>query len=162
MGWIDIKIVKVLSWGIVIFWMLFIFYLSQQPAHVSNGLSKGVTEQINKIVEVVTPWEDAKQANHVVRKNAHFIIFFFLGIFVFTALKMSGMKGFLSILLAFFLCMAYAVADEYHQLFVDGRGGQLKDVLIDCAGAASGIMIASIISFIGKIKKEIHQEKCVD
>ena len=143
--------------------MILIFYLSQQPAHVSNGLSKNVTDQINKIVEVVTPWEDAKQANRVVRKNAHFVIFFFLGIFVFTALKMSGVKGFLSILLAFFLCMAYAVADEYHQLFVDGRGGQVKDVLIDCAGAASGIMIALIISFIGKSRnlrsKKVPKEK---
>lgn len=32
--------------------------------------------------------------------------------------------------------MLYACTDEYHQLFVPGRSGQLRDVMIDAVGAA--------------------------
>jgi len=34
----------------------------------------------------------------------------------------------------------YAFSDEFHQLFVSGRGPQLSDVWIDSAGAGVGIL----------------------
>ena len=39
----------------------------------------------------------------------------------------------------------YAASDEFHQLFVEGRTCAFRDVCIDSAGAAAGILIASII-----------------
>ena len=39
----------------------------------------------------------------------------------------------------------YAISDEVHQLFVPGRAGQVRDVLIDSAGSLLGIII--IMSF---------------
>jgi VanZ family protein len=33
-------------------------------------------------------------------------------------------------------CAAYAMSDEYHQTFVQGRGGTARDVLIDSLGIA--------------------------
>ena len=38
--------------------------------------------------------------------------------------------------LAFLITSGYAVTDEYHQTFVDGRHGTALDWLIDSAGAA--------------------------
>ena len=38
-------------------------------------------------------------------------------------------------LAAFLVTVLYAVTDEYHQTFVDGRHGSPLDVLIDSAGA---------------------------
>ena len=35
-----------------------------------------------------------------------------------------------------------ARSDEFHQLFVPGRGAQVKDVLIDTAGAIVGIFVS--------------------
>lgn len=35
--------------------------------------------------------------------------------------------------------MIYASTDEFHQLFVDGRSGEVKDVLIDTCGAVLGV-----------------------
>lgn len=35
--------------------------------------------------------------------------------------------------------MIYTISDEIHQLFVLGRGGQIKDVIIDSSGAVVGI-----------------------
>jgi VanZ family protein len=40
-------------------------------------------------------------------------------------------------LIAFLLASAYALTDEYHQTFVDGRHGTPVDWVIDSAGAAA-------------------------
>ena len=41
----------------------------------------------------------------------------------------------------------YAASDEIHQLFVPGRSGQLRDVLLDSAGVAAGILLAWMITY---------------
>ena len=42
-----------------------------------------------------------------------------------------------AVLAAFALSVAYAVGDEYHQTFVEGRNGSPVDVAIDALGAAA-------------------------
>ena len=39
------------------------------------------------------------------------------------------------------LGLVYAASDEIHQLYVPGRAGQFRDVLIDSAGVLLGICI---------------------
>lgn len=39
----------------------------------------------------------------------------------------------------------FAITDETHQLFVQGRGAQLQDMLIDTAGAMVGIGVYLIV-----------------
>ena len=36
------------------------------------------------------------------------------------------------------IVFGYACSDEFHQLFVEGRSGQFKDVLIDTSGGVFG------------------------
>lgn len=43
-------------------------------------------------------------------------------------------------LIAFFVAVLYAVTDEFHQIFVPSRQGQVLDVLIDSLGAALGLL----------------------
>ena len=38
-----------------------------------------------------------------------------------------------------FICLFYAVTDEYHQMFIPGRGSSVSDVLIDFGGALVGL-----------------------
>lgn len=132
--------------------MALIFYFSQQPVTISNDLSTGITEHIIEIVEIVVPIGDVPldTINHIVRKNAHFYIYFILGIFVLNALKKMGVNGYRNVVFALFFCIIYAVLDEIHQLFITGRGADVKDVLIDSAGAAIGIILSSIIGSIVK------------
>ena len=40
------------------------------------------------------------------------------------------------------IAVAYAATDEFHQLFVPGRGSRITDVMIDAAGAAIGLALA--------------------
>lgn len=84
-------------------------------------------------------------AGRLIRKSAHFISYLILGFLVSHALKndasaasaIAWKRRGISLL----LCVAYAISDELHQLFVPGRGPMLKDVLIDGSGATLGILI---------------------
>ena len=45
------------------------------------------------------------------------------------------------IILALAAGAIYAALDEYHQRFVPGRSGEIKDVLIDACGLLLGIVL---------------------
>ena len=47
----------------------------------------------------------------------------------------------LAAIIAIVLCAAFASSDEYHQTFVEGRTGQIKDVIIDTSGAVTGALL---------------------
>ncbi|WP_342578106.1 VanZ family protein [Psychrobacillus sp. FSL K6-2843] len=136
---------KILSYVAVILWMVLIFFFSSQPAADSKELSLGVTEMFLSIVEMAAPDSDLfmENSHHFVRKNAHFFIYFLLGILVVRALRLSKFWNKKDIGLAFLICGIYAISDELHQLFVPGRGAQVKDVWIDSAGALVGILLYS-------------------
>ena len=139
---------KFLSWTAVILWMALIFNLSSQVAEQSNELSTGITEVIVKTVEKVAPQAafDIKSFNNILRKNAHFFAYLVLGILLLNALSRSGVNGYRGVILALGICILYAISDEVHQLFVPGRGGQVKDVIIDSAGAGAGIGFYWVVS----------------
>lgn len=132
---------KIISWLLVILWMTLIFYLSHQPATESNSLSTGITERIIAVIERVTSDTDIdiRNFNHIIRKNAHFFAYLILGLLLSNALKSNGMQGLNRFLIALAISILYAISDEVHQLFIPGRAGQVKDVIIDSAGATVGI-----------------------
>jgi VanZ family protein len=115
--------------------------MSAQPANQSNNLSTGVTEKVIETVKKVIHNNDLniETLNHLIRKSAHFSAYLVLAILVLNALRMGGpLKG-KSFVLAFVICALYASSDEFHQLFVPGRGAQVTDVCIDSSGAIVGI-----------------------
>ena len=139
---------KLLSWIAVIFWMALIFYLSHQPAAISNELSSGITEMIvNTLEKLASQFQfNIENLHHIIRKNAHFFAYLILGILVLNALRRSGAYGKKGLGIALLICILYAITDEVHQLFIHGRSGEVKDVLIDSAGASTGIIIYLVIS----------------
>jgi len=84
-------------------------------------------------------------AGRLMRKSAHFIAYLILGFLVSHALRNESVASPTSVWrrrgISLLLCVAYAISDEFHQVFVPGRGPLLKDVLIDGAGATLGILI---------------------
>lgn len=121
--------------------------MSAQPAAESNSLSTGITNQIIETlgrfisidVETSTSNILVSQLNHYVRKSAHFIIYFILGILVTFALVKNGFRH-KELCVSFLFCVLFAISDEVHQLFVPGRGGMLKDVMLDSLGSLMGIV----------------------
>ena len=143
---------KVWSWFFVIVWMFVIFYLSHQPASESSRLSLSVADWLLSVISVILP--DGlfvfEPFHFYIRKAAHFIAYFILGVLALRAFRVSGARGWKSVVCAFALSFVYAISDEFHQLFVPGRGAQVRDVLIDGLGALVGILLS--IGF-GKMKK---------
>ena len=136
----------IISWALVISWMAVIFMLSSQVAEQSNELSTGITQTVIEIIQKATPLWDigSDQLNHILRKGAHFTAYMILGALVMNALCKSFGIGKRHIFWGFMICVIYAVSDEVHQAFVPGRGPALKDVLIDSAGAFTGITFLTL------------------
>jgi VanZ family protein len=136
--------------------MALIFKLSSQPAVESWKVSGEVTNINIKVIDKVTPNTNTKfnvnEFNHIVRKNAHFFIYLGLGVLTVNALRRKGIVRYKSI--ALLICVLYAASDEFHQIFVPGRGPGVGDVLIDSAGALVGILIYLGIKKL--IKSNIH------
>lgn len=138
---------KILPWVLVILWMSLIFFFSHQVATESNELSTGIISKIVNIISKVTPSIEINEANlnHIIRKAAHFTIYLILGILVTNALK-DGNKSKLNLILAsLVICILYAISDEFHQLFIPGRSGEIKDVILDSLGALLGILMMSSV-----------------
>ena len=134
------KTITALSWIALLLWMALIFSLSSQPAVQSDHMSKGITEKIVEAQgkDTQNTKEKISILNESVRNNAHFFLYLVLGVLVLNAFRRVGYKGFV---LAFLACILYAVSDELHQIFVPGRGAELRDVLRDSAGAAIGVFL---------------------
>ena len=43
--------------------------------------------------------------------------------------------------ISFIICFLYASSDEFHQLFVPGRSGQVTDIFIDLIGVVLGLLL---------------------
>ncbi len=144
---------------IVIAWCVTIFKFSAMSSEASNNKSKGVTEQlISKVLDATNEAgltsshpDDEKLAkaasliNAPLRKVAHATVYFVLAIILLILGRVifGGRKYLLTCAATILLCFFFAMTDEYHQTFVDGRTGQFSDVLIDAAGACVGTLLFS-------------------
>ena len=135
---------------LTILWMVLIFNFSSQNSTTSGNLSMQVTNAVLTVIhkESTTTLVQKSELEHIIRKCAHFSIYFLGGIIIysfFTTFSLSFLKKlvFTQILGSF-----YASTDELHQIFVSGRGPSVRDVLID----SSGILLFLIIIFRRMIK----------
>ena len=93
-------------------------------------------------------------SNLVIRKLGQCSEYLTLGFFSFAYfsnlfLKNNKCKNFKkTALVSLIFSILYAVSDEFHQTFVDGRDGNIIDVLIDGSGAFFGILLSGILYYI--------------
>lgn len=106
---------KVKLWLAVIIWAGVIFWFSSREINNPN---------------IEFSWLD-----FVIKKTAHVIeyaIFYWL---IFRAMSENGLKSSRKVLiLSFLLAWLYSMSDEWHQTFVPGREGTLRDVGFDTIG----------------------------
>ena len=144
--------VTILLWGLVITWMMVIFCFSNQPATESQGTSDSVIHVALNIAEKIVKIQLSKDTKNtitenvsfVVRKLAHFTVYLILGLLVSLLCSRYSLPFKQLLLLSILICILYACTDEFHQLFVLGRSGELRDVCIDSLGSSIGILFISV------------------
>jgi len=130
---------KIVYWILLIIWMIIICVMSNQPATISDSQSMGVLYLFSK-VGININGIFGELANFVVRKCAHFTEYMILALLAFNVIKLYFNIKQVVILTIVFVFL-YACSDEIHQLFVLGREGAIRDVIIDTCGGIVLVLI---------------------
>lgn len=151
----NISFKKILLWLLVIIWLVIIFLFSGMDSESSNNKSE---KTINKVVETTLETTNSlgitnkhpsntklnnfvMKINIPLRKCMHAFVYFVLSLIVLNALSAVNIKSYKSYVICIVICFLYAIFDEYHQTFIDGRTGQITDSLIDTFGSIIGIIL---------------------
>ena len=141
---------KTISFIVLILWMIVIFSFSSADANKSTGTSdKVITTMIeikDKITNNETPNNEkeiiVKNSSFYIRKIAHITEYLILGFLIFNLLKQYSVTN---IYYAIGLSILYSCTDEFHQLFINGRSGSIRDVLIDTIGILIGTYLYKLL-----------------
>lgn len=137
---------------LILIWMILIFSFSNQNGDESQSTSDIITDRIVEIVIKINSnieYENIKDGiSFIIRKIAHFSIYFIGGILAFNFADTFSIKNKYKIVISIVFVCLYAISDELHQLFISERSAQVRDVLIDSAGA----IIATFVT--NKFKEE--------
>jgi VanZ family protein len=142
---------KKFKWILVLIWMIIIFIFSNQPAVVSDEKSKFVIS-VFQILGLNLSSILGDLANFIVRKVAHFTEYLILYVFLFNALS-ENFDFKRSLFLALIVTFLYSCTDEFHQLFIPGRTGRVRDIIIDTFGGSAGMGML-YINKINSLKKK--------
>ncbi|WP_373117873.1 VanZ family protein [Holdemania massiliensis] len=141
-------------WILVGLMVIFIFSNSAASASTSNGMSLTVSEWVRPVLNTIGLHPETDFLNFVIRKLAHFSEYALLGVLIGLAYRLqpwSWMKGKVA-LLPFFII---PVLDENLQRFSSGRSCELRDMLIDSAGMAVGMMLViALLMMLSSRKKQ--------
>ena len=116
-----------------------IYSFSDADAKKSSDLTEILTEKVADVTKEPKGTETFKDIHKVVRKIGHIVEFFILGVVSFLLALSYNLSVKRSIIISLAFCTFYAVTDEIHQLFVDGRTGRVIDVFIDFCGSVAGV-----------------------
>lgn len=133
------------------------------PGEGSGSLSLAVMHAAQGALRALgLPWEWL--TNFIVRKTAHFTEYLLLGVVMMRAWRphLPGDRGqarprwgtevprVAAVAATAALLLAVPSLDETIQRFVAGRSSQLTDVMIDCAGAATGVALTIAASKVAR------------
>jgi len=150
---------------LLVFLYIMIFLLSSDVAEDSSMKSSAVTEFLLKIRSFFQKSDRAPTTEDVadlyslelertVRKLAHFSEYLCVGLLSYS-LVLLWWKGKVwngRIVIGMQLLLS-ASLDEIHQYFVPGRYAAVKDVVIDCAGGITGMVIIGMVFAMRKYKR---------
>lgn len=152
---------KIIFTVMTLLWVAVIFSFSLQPGELSGDISGSFLRKVlewfaPKLFEQLEtmPQEQLEFWHMILRKCAHFTEFAVLGVLSSLTLLQTNVsrRG----LVAIGFCLAVAAMDETLQLFVDGRAGRVVDVMIDGAGALTGI--GMVLYFKDNINERNHHD----
>lgn len=126
---------KYISILLVIIWMFVIFMMSSFNGDVSSSQSNFIVDFIVSVFNI----SNIDIISLIVRKSAHYMEYLILGLLVINMFSVLDIDK--RYVISIIICIIYAISDEVHQIFVDGRCFMIRDILIDSTGVLSGIYL---------------------
>ena len=158
------KIKRIIFAILIILNCSLIFYFSNQVADDSSVQSSRVVDWVSEVLPSIRNLEETEKDSvkamlvPIVRKTAHFSIYAMLGIWTINfALTFGKINMQQKIIYTILFCLFYAITDEIHQIFIEGRSCEIRDILIDTLGAATGTLI--MLGIIKLIEKIFHKNE---
>ena len=141
------KTKKIITFILIVLWMILIFYFSNQVSDESSKLSGGLTHKILEAIHMLDgkTLEEQLTIETLIRKLAHFSLYAIGGIIIFLHVNLYEITEKRKVITSWTIGTTYAISDEIHQLFVPGRSGEIRDVCIDSLGIVMGITIIILI-----------------
>lgn len=112
---------------------------SGQTAAVSGGMSKNIARYILEWLGMDTAQSAVSALDFYLRKGAHFTLYLLMGVGLMGIFLQQ--KRVPPGVAAVVVGVLFAASDEIHQLFVPGRGCQLRDVVLDGCGVLTGTLL---------------------
>lgn len=134
--------------------LIFVFIITRSlmNGNESQAESQGFMEALNVFFSRIGMSLQAVDIG-LLRKAAHFTEFFVLGLFLSITMCKFDISAKGIFFPAAFTTLATAVIDESVQYLSPGRSPQVSDVIIDFAGAITGILLVILILIIRKVVK---------
>ena len=155
---------------LIILWMAIIFRFSSANGTSSQSQSTKVIANIISSTLKITDklgltsenlpeykiYQAAQVLDGPARKVMHQAEYFILALLVMMLINilLKYRQYIISIIITLMICIIFACLDEFHQTFVPGRMGQLKDVIVDMTGMIFAIIIYSTYYYTYKMGKE--------
>ncbi|NFA59990.1 VanZ family protein [Clostridium sp. FAM 1755] len=133
-------------------WMTIIFLFSNQHAETSNKNNFIIADALIEGKINLFKYIDYNFLNFLIRKAAHMTEYFILFMLLYFAFKNTFYKNIK--IKASIITILYACTDEFHQIFIPGREGKIRDVFIDSIGVFVGLFLIYIFKFIRKYRKK--------
>ena len=151
------NILRIIFLILIIINSLIIFGFSSQNGEESSSLSKTV---INKIADILDIKENRETfldlGEKIIRKLAHFSIYTLLSIWSNSFLYTFNIKLKYQVIITSIWGFLYAITDEFHQMFSNGRHASIDDAIIDTLGVIFGLLLVLLTL---KIKEKIMTRK---
>ena len=133
-----------------------IFWFSHQPSVQSDEQSYLVIS-ILRTIGINFNSIFGQLSNFIIRKLGHFTEYFILSILFYNLLK-EYFKFKSTILLSILFVFIYACSDEIHQLFIVGRQGSIRDVVLDTVGGIISMIIVYVKNKVNNIEKAKYKK----
>ena len=136
---------RVIPFLIALVWLGVLVFLSSQNGESTAATSLPMAEWLQQHIFTTM---DVGTVHMMIRRDAHFIVFFVESLLFLTAVYNVWGKLWRSVATATVLCVSLAYIDEAHKVFIPGRHCQWNEAGMNATGALLGIGVFLIIYFV--------------
>lgn len=155
---------KRLIFGFLTFiWCLVIFSFSNATGNSSGSLSLKITHFVLSLffpsfyeLDILIQTNILEIMHLLIRKLAHMSEYAILYFFIYQYISTYQLILIKTYIYPLVFSVFYAMFDEFHQLFIDGRAGSIVDIGIDSLGALCMLLLIYIIEKILLKYKKVH------